>query len=228
MFHPNSTSISWADADVVNIGTDDAPVSAILKTNATSQKVILYSYGNAEETGSIRFLLNRFNNAGISAMGYDYPGYGLTSGKPTEKGVYKTAENAYRFLTEERRFRPEDIIVVGRSIGSGPACYLAEKYPVGGLVIISGFMSAPRVITRVRILPIDPFPNLNRMPFIKCPKLFIHGTSDSVVPFSHGKKLFNIADEPKQKIWIENADHNNILSIMGDEFLKAITEFCLR
>jgi len=227
MFHPQPTRLSWKDADVINIGTEQSPISAVLKTNAASKRVILFSYGNAEETGDVRDLLGEFANAGISAMGYDYPGYGLTTGKPTEKGVYRTAEAAYRFLTETRHYKPEDIIVMGRSLGSGPACYLAEKYPVGGLIVLSGFTSAPRVVTRVRVLPVDPFPNISRMRTISCPKLFLHGTSDSVIPFSHGEALYARASAPKQKLWVEGADHNDFIFVMGEQrFMQAIVDFC--
>jgi hypothetical protein len=155
-------------------------------------------------------------------LAYDYPGYGLSAGKPTEKSVYASAEAAYRFLTERRNIAPSDIIVLGRSIGSGPACYLAEKYPVGGLVVEAGFTSAPRVLTRIRILPFDPFPNIRRVPNIACPKLFIHGTADDVVPFSHGKALFAAAREPKTTRWLDGAGHDDLMLVLGDDYFKTL------
>jgi len=225
-FAAQPTTISWRDPDVVNIGTEQAPISAILKTNAPSQKIVLFSYGNAEDAGDIRHLLEAFERAGINAMAYDYPGYGLSHGKPTEKTVYAAADAAYRYLTEQGGYQPENIIVVGRSIGSGPATYLAAKYPVGGLVILSGFTSMPRVVTGARLLPTDPFPNISRIGSISAPKLFIHGTDDRTISISHGKKLYDKASEPKQNVWVEGAGHNDVVDVMGeDQFIKTIIDF---
>jgi fermentation-respiration switch protein FrsA (DUF1100 family) len=211
MFHPFEPDYSWDTPHVVNVGDETTPVAAIWIPNAETNKVFLYSHGNGEDIKDLESIFKDFAKAGLSILGYDYPGYGLSAGKPTEQSVYESAETAYRFLTERCGIAPSDIIVLGRSIGSGPACYLAEKFPVGGLVVESGFTSAPRVVTRIRILPFDPFPNIRRIRNISCPKLFFHGTDDRVVPFSHGKALFAAAKEPKTHIWVGGAGHDDVM-----------------
>jgi|GEM_PF-77266 len=225
MFHPHAPTYSWDDPHVVNIGTAADPIAAMWLPNAETNKVFLYSHGNAEDIGDLAGVLQGFQRAGFSVLCYDYPGYGLSAGKPTEKSVYASAETAYCFLTERRKIAPSDIIVLGRSIGSGPACYLAEKFPVGGLVVEAGFTSAPRVLTRIRILPFDPFPNIRRIPNIDCPVLFIHGTADDVVPFSHGKALFEAAYKPKEHLWVEGAGHDDLMLVLGDDYFKALDRF---
>jgi fermentation-respiration switch protein FrsA (DUF1100 family) len=103
---------------------------------------------------------------------------------------------------------------------------LAEKFPVGGLIVESGFTSAPRVVTRIRILPFDPFPNIRRIRNISCPKLFFHGTDDNVVPFSHGKALFAAAKEPKAHIWFQDVGHNDLTLVLGEEkYFEALRTF---
>ena len=88
------------------------------------------------------------------------------------------------------------------------------------------FLSAPRVVTKVRILPIDPSPNLKRIGDVKCPVLFFHGTEDRVIPYSHGRALFELAREPKRFITIEGGDHNDFPVVMGvDEYLREIRNF---
>ena len=117
-------------------------------------------------------------------------------------------------------------IVDGFSIGSGPATELAATKPVGKLVLEAPFLSAPRVVTRIRILPIDPFPNLKMIKDVKCPVLIIHGTKDSVIPYRHGKELFELANEPKRFISVQGANHNDLVFVMGAErYLKEIEEF---
>ena len=226
MFHPPPPGYSWETPDIVNIGDDASPVSALWLPCAGTNKVFLFSYGNGEDIGGLMRVFKGFPSAKLSVLCYDYPGYGLSTGKPTEQGAYAAAEAAYRFLTARCGIAPPDIIVLGRSLGSGPACYLAEKFPVGGLVVLSGFTSAPRVVTRVRILPFDPFPNLRRIGNISCPKLFIHGTDDDTIPLSHGKALFAAAQEPKAHLWVDGAGHDDLIWFWGEaKFLEVLHAF---
>ena len=226
MFQPQPVAVSWEDANVVNIGEAEAPVSALWYPCPESSKVILYNYGNAEDLGEVAWLLEAFHQAGVSVLGYDYPGYGLSAGVPTEKGVYAAADTAYEFLVNVKGYAPTNIVVVGRSIGSGPACYLAEQYPVGGLVIVSGFTSIPRVATGIRLLPVEPFPNIRRIGNVRCPVLIIHGDRDEVIPFWHGQALYRQAPSPKSHLWVSGAGHNDIIEAIGAaKFVQCIIDF---
>ena len=100
---------------------------------------MLFSHGNAEDLRHVRDRLALLNRLGLSALAWEYPGYGLTPGKPTEKSVYAAAETAFRHLVEERGFAPSNIVVCGYSIGSGPACWLAERHPDVGALLLSFF-----------------------------------------------------------------------------------------
>jgi len=235
MFHPQEPSYSWDTPHVVNMNAAPAgvlvdpppiPIAAFWHPNAQTNKVILYLHGNAEDIGDLAGVFEDFHKSGFSVFAPDYPGYGLSRGKPTEKNVYDTAVMAYLFLIAHG-VEASDIIVLGRSIGSGPACYLAENVPVGGLVVESGFTSAPRVVTRIRILPFDPFPNIRRVRNIACPKLFIHGVNDSTVPVSHGKALFAAAKEPKTLLLIDTAGHDDLMFEFGGYF-ETLRDFVSR
>ena len=112
------------------------------------------------------------------------------------------------------------------TVSSGPAVELAATKPVGGLILEAPFLSAPRVVTKVRILPVDPFPNLKRIGEVKCPVLFFHGTDDRVIPYEQGRALFGLAREPKRFVSIDGGDHNNFPAVMGvDEYLREIRNF---
>ena len=123
---------------------------------------------------------------------YEYTGYGESNGKiPIDRSLYEDIETVYIYLTENLNIDPNTIILFGRSIGSGPSCFLAEKYPVAGLILHSALMSALRVVFNLRwTLPFDKFPNIDRIPNIDCPIFVIHGRRDEIVPFYHAVELF--------------------------------------
>jgi len=79
-------------------------------------------------------------------------------------------------------------------------------------------------MTQVRLMPFDRFVNLEKMPRLKCPVLVIQGTADEVIPFSHGQKLFAAAPEPKRRLWVEGAGHNNLLETAGETYWQALRE----
>ena len=238
MFHPGMVKGDY-DATTpgyVDIGTNGVKIAALVlgpeRGDPPSQelrrgkKAILRCPGNAEDMVGTLWALGGLASQGFTVASVDYPGYGLSDGSPDEKGCYRNVHRLYDWLVEARGFKPEDIIVDGFSIGTGSAVELAATKPVGGLVLEAAFLSAPRAVTRVRLLPIDPFPNLNRIADVKCPLLMIHGTADRVVPYSQGKALYEFAIEPKRFVFIKGGDHNTLVKDMGlGTYLNLISDF---
>ena len=228
MFHPElcrggyDESTEW----YVDIGTNGAKIAAIVLGPQRGKKAILRCHANAEDAAETLWALKELAKSGYTVASVDYPGYGLSDGTPNEKGCYRNVHRLYDWLIEKRGFKPEDIIVDGFSIGTGPATELAATRHCGGLILEAPFLSAPRVVTRVRLLPIDPFPNLKMIKDVKCPVLIIHGTKDSVIPYRHGKELFELANEPKRLVAVEGGDHNTLVNDMGfANYLKVIKDF---
>ena len=210
MFHPPRDPYGEDLPEFIRIGPADAPVAAVWMPVEGARRAVLFAHGNAEDLSSVHLRLERFNQLGLSALAFDYPGYGLTPGRPTEDSVYAAAETAFRHLVEERGFAERDIIVCGYSIGSGPSCYLAERHDVGGLLLYAPFKSAIRVATRLRLFPLDPFPNLARVPRTRCPVLVLHGAADRLIPPSHGRALARAAGDRGRFIEVPGANHNAI------------------
>ncbi len=200
-------------------------ISALYLPDPSAKYTLLVSHGNAEDLGDDRYWLAELRRAGFSVFAFDYQGYGTSQGKPTEKGSYDDETAAYDYLTANLKVPPERIIILGRSVGSGPAVYLAMQKPAAALILQSPFVSAFRVFTRIPIFPFDKFPNYKRIGRVRCPVLIIHGTRDSVVDIWHGQKLFDLANQPKRFVAVPGADHNDLDLVAGPTYPKAIESF---
>lgn len=200
-------------------------IAALYLNNPEADRTLLYSHGNAEDIGDNRRRLEQFQAQGFAVLAYDYPGYGLSEGKPSEQGAYQAIDAAYHYLIDNLETDPQTIILLGRSVGGGPAIDLAAREPVGGLIIESSFVSAFRVVTQIRLLPFDKFANLAKIPQIASPVLVIHGTEDTVIPLWHGEALLEAIESPKQALWVEGAGHNNVLKVAGDQYWQTIQDF---
>jgi fermentation-respiration switch protein FrsA (DUF1100 family) len=193
--------------------------------NPTARFTLLVSHGNAEDLGDIRDWLDDMRQAGFSVLAYDYQGYGTSKGKPTEQAAYDDESAAYDFLALKLATPPDQIIIFGRSVGTGPAVQLATRRPAAGLVLQSPFLSAFRVLTRAPILPFDRFPNYKRIVHVHCPVLIMHGTSDSVIGIWHGRRLFELANQPKEFVAVPGADHNDVSPAVTRIYNQALVKF---
>ncbi len=225
MFFPQPVSYSEADISLKLPVTADRKIAVLSLPNPEVKLTILYSHGNAEDLGDGRPKLERIRESGYSVVAYDYEGYGLSDGAPGERRTYRDIEAVYRYVVDELKVPPEQIVVYGRSIGGGPSLYLASREPVGGLIVESSFVSAFRVLTQVPLVPFDKFPSLRRMKQVDVPVLIMHGEADELIPLWHGQKLYEAAPEPKQALWVEGAGHNDFLWVAGDRFDQALQDF---
>ncbi len=200
-------------------------ISAVHLVNPEARYTVLYSHGNAEDLGDLRYHLEAYRDAGFSVFAYDYSGYGTSDGKPTARNVCEDADGALRFLVEHEKIPLDRIIFHGRSVGGGPAVYLAEKNEVAGLIVESSFVTAFRVMTRIPLVPFDKFRNLSRIDDVDCPVLVIHAREDDVIPFWHGEALHRKAHEPKQCCWLDGATHNHVPAEAREVCWAAIASF---
>jgi alpha-beta hydrolase superfamily lysophospholipase len=196
--------------------------------SSADDPILLWSHGNAEDIGALVPLHRELAKEGFGILAYDYPGYGLSSGSPGEAGCYTSIEAAYAHLINEKRIPASRIFVVGQSVGSGPACWLAEREDTAGLILISPFLSAFRTATKVPLFPGDKFPNLHRIKNIEEPLLVIHGTADATIPFEHGERLHHLHSGTKALLPISNANHNTIWPVGYPEITSALLEFTNR
>jgi abhydrolase domain-containing protein 17 len=225
IFLPPPSSYSDSAEILKLTTTDGVKLSALYLPNPAAQQTILYSHGNASDLGDHRPNLTALQKAGFSVFAYDYRGYGTSEGKPSESGSYRDIDAAYAYLTQTLRIPPQQIIAHGQSLGGAITIDLAARQPVGGLVLESTFTSAFRVLLPFPFLPFEKFHSMGKLPEINCPVLVIHGTQDPTIPFWHGEKLYGIAPQPKRFLWVEGADHENLVEVAGDRYFQAIRAF---
>ena len=208
--------------EVIKLTSGGVQISALYLKNPKAIYTILYSHGNAEDIGAMRPLLEDLKTTGFSVIAYDYRGYGTSSGASSEETTYQDIDSAYDFLTRDQKIPFNQIIALGRSLGGAVAIELAHRKPLAGLVVESSFVSAYRVLTRVPIYPFDRFKSLSKIREIHCPVLVIHGRNDEIIPFWHGEKLFQAANEPKISYWVDGAGHNDLFEVAGDSYGQAL------
>lgn len=226
-FYPHPPSYKDGPGIIKLKVTDGVWVSAAYLPAKDAKFVILYSHGNAEDVGDLMPLMELFRDHGFSILSYDYEGYGTSMGRPSEKGVYRDIEAAYRYLVNDLKIDPSRIIIQGRSIGSGAAVELASKEKAAGLIIESGCVSAFRIRTVIPVAPFDRFNNIAKIRNIHYPVLVMHGKKDSIMPFWHGQALFKKANPPKMYLWVDGADHNDFFWVASDNYWKAIRDFVM-
>ena len=225
IFLPPPSSYGRADLSVSRIPVGDDSV-AVVYLPAESALTILYSHGNAEDLGHLAPLLRNLHGLGFGVLAYDYRGYGLSQGgRASAAKATEDAEAVYAYATGPLGIAPARLVLYGRSVGSGPTLALAARHSAAGVVLESAFTSAFRVVTRVRIFPFDRFPNIGLIGQVHCPVLVIHGTADEVVPFAHGRALYDAAPGPKQSLWVEGAGHNDLEAVAGSRYGAALVGF---
>jgi fermentation-respiration switch protein FrsA (DUF1100 family) len=201
------------------------------RTDAANRPTLIYFYGNGDCVHTSMDQFDEFRRLGANVMIPEYVGYPMSGGKPGEAGMYATADAAYQWLLERPEVNKNQIIAVGRSIGSGAAVDLASRKPLAGVATFSAFTSMDEMARKV--LPIFPtklflrhhFRNEEKIPQVHCPIFLAHGTKDTLVPFSMMARLKNKAGGPVTLYEIVGADHNDIFLVGGDKLLEKFGEF---
>ncbi|KAL8161433.1 hypothetical protein V2J09_012922 [Rumex salicifolius] len=209
-----SSTRARENVDVLKILTRKGnEIIAVFIKNPSASLTVLFSHGNAADLGQmLNIFLELSVSLGVNLMGYDYSGYGQSSGKPSEQDTYADIEAAYDSLVEKYGLKEEDIILYGQSVGSGPTLELATKLSnLRAVILHSAILSGLRVVSSVkRTFWFDIFKNVDKIPFVNCPVLVIHGTDDEIVPCSHGMKLFELCKNKYEPFWVEGGNHSNL------------------
>ena len=208
------------------------PDSAIINTlfiPATDEKgVILYFHGNAGNLDRWGRIVHDFARYGYSVLIPDYRGYGKSTGERSMLSLFGDALVLHEALTKD--YHEENIVIYGRSIGTGIATWLASNVNCKSLILETPYYSVSDLISiRILLIPTGwllryPFPSFKYIKSVTAPVHIIHGTLDTVVPHASGKKLYtqHKGDLDISFTSIKGGLHNNLVSF--DEFHKTISK----
>lgn len=182
--------------------------------NNASNKVIIYSHGNAEDvycsSSFVKGMADEFN---IPVFIYDYVGYGLSEGTPSEEGCYDALITVVNYV--QNKYPRKNIMLIGRSLGTGVVVdFISKTKWSNPVLLISSYKSIPRVLKDLPLewlLKHNTFNNMSKMDSVVCPIQFIHGKNDELISFQHSLDLFaKLKDKRFEPIIINNATHNII------------------
>ena len=239
---PPKRMIDEGPEDVLGVGQCDDVMSDVPggRTNiryfpgAPDAFVFIYCGGHGNTMSDALWVVRIFQSlrAGIAIC--DYGGYGRSTGKSSEQRCYEDARALWRFLTNECSVDPCRIVLYGYSMGGGIVTQLATEEPCACLVLDSTFKSFPEIFQeRARIFPLRRlirihFDNAAKVARVRSPVLVLHGRRDVIVPFHHGRTLFDLAPSPKRFVALDcnhdktEADWETVVNAHVPAFLREV------
>ncbi len=196
---------------------------------------LLYSHGNAEDLGILAPYLKEMSaTLNTNIFAYEYPGYSIAEGEnPSEQHCYDAIQAAYDYLS--RQVDPSSIVLVGRSLGTGPTVHLASQTPrIAGTILQSPLESGIRCVlgtcSSFALYPLDIFCNYAKVSNIHGPVFILHGLADRVVPCRNGQALYSLLQQcanhvPYEPVWIPGRGHNDIPHTYCLELMQQFLEF---
>ena len=218
LYHPNVNSYFndklRVDIKEVQIRTSDniSLLGWFHEKDLNKFKTIVYFHGNAGKLENRIHKLNHFKDMDVNFLIISWRGFSGNSGKPSEQGLYKDGNSAIDWL-KKMGLVDKDIILYGESLGTGIATQIAQNKKFAGLILETPFTSmidaAKNVypFIPVSILLKDKYENNKKIQNINIPILVMHGEIDKIVPFKMGKKIYEMANQPKYSYFTKYDNH---------------------
>jgi len=182
------------------------------KKNVSDYKTILFLHGNAGSLEDRIYKLNFLGNLDVNFLIIAWRGYSGSSGKPSEFGLYQDAKSALNWLNS-KGITDDKIVLYGESLGTSVAIEVGQNRDFAGIILEAPFTSMIDIGQKhypyfpVKLLLKDKYVNKNKIRNVKSPVLVMHGKEDKIVPFYMGKKIYDLANEPKFKYFTNHDDH---------------------
>lgn len=208
------------------LGPDGSP-----RPDAASCPTVLYFYGNGDCIATSLGVIDAFRRTGANVLCPEYVGYPMTGGKPSEAGLYATADAAWAYLQSRPAIDHRKIVIVGRSLGAAPAIDLAARHRPAGLATFSAFTTLGEMARKMMpMFPTGLFlaarcDNQAKIADVTCPIFLAHGTADDFVPYPMMGRLAARAKAPVTTYPIQGANHNDIFNIGGEAMIEKLAEF---
>jgi pimeloyl-ACP methyl ester carboxylesterase len=199
--------------------------------DAAHRPSLIYFYGNGMCLRDTLYDIDRFRRLGLNVLAPDYVGYGMSSGRPSERGCYETADACYDYLIARKDIDESKVVAGGWSLGGAVAIDLAARRPIARLAIFSSFTSMRDMARRsfpflpVSLLLRHRFESDRKLPEVRCPILIGHGQADTLVPAGMSDRLASVARTEVTRLNIEGADHNDFFATGGSNIFEALEQF---
>lgn len=211
--------------------TPEECIPSLFLISPSARFLVFYLHSNAEDLGRCypfcALLRYQFQ---VHVLAVEYPGYGICpGGQADEESVIENCKVAFRFIREVLCWPLDGILILGRSVGTGPALAIATQQEVYGVILISPFLSVQEVcrdvIGPLANLITDRFPNKDRVPQLRSPLLVVHGKKDVVVPVTHGERLYQACKTRKRFVCPDAMQHNTNLHADANFFVLPMLQF---
>ena len=192
---------------------------------------IVYFHGNGGNLSIWTDVLVGLWQQRLDVVAVDYRGYGMSSGTPSEQGLYRDVDATVTFVDSTLRRADLPQIYWGRSLGTAMAGYAATRGRPDGIVLEAGFPSARSLFDRNPVMLVLSafstyrFATAKWMAGVTTPTLVIHGDRDSVIPYRHGQRLYDTLPGPKRFVTIPGGDHNDPAPVDAELYWGAVREF---
>lgn len=209
---------------------DGERLRAWLLPNPHARATIVYFHGNGGNLSVWLPILAGIQRQGFAIVAFDYRGYGASTGRPTERGLYRDVDAVVERMSHLAR--PDlPLVYWGRSLGTPMAAYAATRRRPDRLILEAGFPSVRSVLrgslplTVLSLFSSYRFPTAEYARRAGCPVLVLHGGDDHVIPIANGRALFDALSQPKQFLVVSGADHNDVAPSDPDAYWSAIRDF---
>jgi pimeloyl-ACP methyl ester carboxylesterase len=221
-------SLGPGDRELFIRTSDGESVNGLLFRSPGSRGIVLYFHGNAGSLGSWQYVSPDITSKHYDLLIIDYRGYGKSSGKISEKGFYLDAEASYEEL-KKLGYSDRQIVLYGRSLGTGVAVELALGKNARGLILEAPFTNLPDLASC--LFPIFlpalyipyKFDNVGKAASIRMPTLILHGDADELIPTGQSKRVFEALSGKKERVLIKDGGHNTLSEF--PQYHKALEDF---
>jgi fermentation-respiration switch protein FrsA (DUF1100 family) len=207
--------LSGDDRELFIRTSDNESINGILFKNTGQTGVILYFHGNAGSLAGWQDIWEDIRPTGFDLLIIDYRGYGKSTGKISENGLYLDAEASYNELLSAG-YKENQIIIYGRSIGTGVAMECAVRKKPRALILESPFTSLVDLASQIypfffpSLILKYHFDNQAKASLLSVPVLILHGDADEIIDHSHSLKLYNQLKHDKEICIIRHGGHNDL------------------
>ncbi len=222
-------SINLAYKDVYLKTQDGVRIHGWFIPHDNAKYTFLFCHGNAGNVGHRLDKIGMLYNVGLNIFIIDYRGFGLSQGRPSEKGLYLDAKAGYEYLLKAQKAAPEQIILYGESLGTAVLVNLASESKVKAIILEGAFPCGKDMGKKIypfipKFIFSNSFNSLAKIKKVHVAKLFLHSTEDEIVPFALAKKLFLSAPEPKYLVELRGS-HNTAFIDCKEQYQSAIAGF---